>query len=151
MDVDEFRVPLGVSRDQFNRGVALAGKARLHRMSASLDKSPLLKTAVKVLAEMYGKRPPDVLRLARDAEVRFKLRKGRMHYEGLRVGFPDISPDLLISSRGSIGLDRSLDIVLEVPRLVLNARAIRIEGRTLAPFRFRVTGTLARPIVTEIR
>ena len=120
-------------------------------MSASLKKSPLFRTTVKVLASMYGKRPTDVVRVARDAEVRFKLRKGRMQYEGLRVGFPDISPDLVISSRGAIGLDRSLDLVLEVPRIVLNARANSADRRTLAPYRFRITGTLARPVVTEIR
>jgi hypothetical protein len=151
MALDEFRVPLGVPRDQLNRGVELAGKLRLHRVSASLKKSPLFQTTVKVLAGMYGKRPTDIVRVARDAEVRFKVRKGRMHYEGLRVGFPDISPDLLISSRGSIGLDRSLDLVLEVPRIVLNARANQADRRTMPPFRFRVTGTAARPIVTEIR
>jgi hypothetical protein len=151
MSLDEFRVPLGVPRVQFNRGVELAGKLRLHRMSASLKKSPLFQATVKVLAGMYGKRPTDVVRVARDAEVGFKIRKGRLHYEGLRVGFPDISPDLLVRSRGSIGLDRSLDLVLEVPRIVLNARANSADRRTMAPFRFRVTGTIARPIVTEIR
>ena len=38
-----------------------------------------------------------------------------MYHEGLRLGFPDFSPDLLITPRGSVGFDKSLDFVLAVP------------------------------------
>ena len=40
-----------------------------------------------------------------------------MHHEGLRIGFPEIDPDLVVSSRGSIGLDETLDLHVELPRL----------------------------------
>ena len=93
-------------------------------------KTPLIETMVKVLADMYGKKPSDVVRIVEDAEVRFQVREGRMHHEGLRIGFPDIAPDLLVSSRGSVGLDHSLDLVLEVPRIVLDQEgSCSIPGR----------------------
>jgi hypothetical protein len=38
-----------------------------------------------------------------------------MYHEGLRLGLPDFSPDPLITSRGSVGLEKSLDFVLAVP------------------------------------
>ena len=60
---------------------------------------------------------PSVIRLVEDAEIHFQLRDGRLHHEGLRVGFPEIDPDLVVSSRGSIGLDETLDLHLELPRL----------------------------------
>jgi hypothetical protein len=146
LSVDQFRAPLGVPRDRFDRGVEAAGKVRLHELSASMKKTPLLATTVKVLAGRYGKNPGEVVRVARDADVRFQVRRGRMHFQGLRVGLPDVSPDLLVNSRGSIGLDRTLDVVLDVPRIMLNPA-----DRSTAPLRWRVTGTPDRPIVTEIR
>ena len=91
---------------------------------------------VKVLADMYGKKPSEVVRIVEDAEVRFQVREGRMHHEGLRIGFPDIAPDLLVSSRGSVGLDHSLDIVLEVPRIVVPGKKAPADPKATAPVRF---------------
>jgi hypothetical protein len=66
----------------------------------------------------------------------------------LRLGFPDISPKLLINSRGSVGLDKSLDLVLEVPRILVQGK-VELDDTNLV--RFRVTGTMDNPIVTEIK
>ena len=73
-----------------------------------------------------------------------------MHHEGLRIGFPDIAPNLLVSSRGSVGLDHSLDMVLEVPRIVSPLKKEPVDSKD-APVRLRVTGTIEKPIVTETR
>ena len=73
-----------------------------------------------------------------------------MHHEGLRIGFPDISPDLIANSRGSVGFDGSLDIVLEVPRLVLKKKDPP-DPKAPPPVRFRITGTIDKPVVTEIK
>jgi hypothetical protein len=151
LSLDKFRVPLGVPRDKFAEGVELTGKFRLHELSASLKKNPLLAAMVRLLGGASGKKQTDVVQIARDVEVRIQIREGQMNYQGLRIGLPDVSPDLLVSSRGSIGLDRSLDFVLEVPRISLNGNANRADRNSTAPLRFRVTGTTAKPIVTEIR
>jgi hypothetical protein len=102
-----------------------------------------------MLADMYGKKPSEVVRIAKDTDVRFQVRDGRMYHDGLRFGFPDISPDLIITSRGSVGLDESLDLELQVPSVLVDKKNVEIkEG---APVRFRVTGTVDNPIVTEIK
>ena len=70
---------------------------------------------------MYGKKPSEVVRIVEEAEIRFEVRDGRMHHEGLRIGFPDIDPDTLSVSfarfRGPGS--HSLDLVLEAPRIVV--------------------------------
>jgi hypothetical protein len=91
---------------------------------------------------MHGKKPSDVVRAVQNADVRFEVRDGRMHHEGLRFGFPDISPDLLIRSSGSVGFDRTLDFVLDVPPVLADRKD---------PVKLRVTGTLEKPVVTEMK
>jgi hypothetical protein len=99
---------------------------------------------------MHGKKPSDVVRVIEDAEVRFQFAQGRLHHVGLRLGLPDIDPELLVSSRGSVGLDHSLNIVLEVPRIVSPLMKEPVDPKS-APVRLRMTGTIEKPMVTEIK
>jgi hypothetical protein len=148
LSVDKFRVPLGVPESELEKRAELAGKLQLHQISVS-TKTPLLQALVKVLADMYGKKPSDVVRVVKNADVRFQARDGRMYHEGLRFGFPDFSSDLLITSRGSVGIDKSLDIILVVPSVLVDTKDLEI--KKAAPVHFRVTGTIDKPIVTEIK
>jgi hypothetical protein len=147
LHIDTFRIPLGAPQGEFAKRVELAGKLQMHQISVT-TKTPLLQTLVKVLADMHGKKPSDIVRVVKNAEVRFQVRDGRIHHEGLRLGFPDISPELLISSSGSVGLDKSLDLVLEVPSILLDKTNPDI--KVGPPVRFHVTGTIDDPKVTEI-
>jgi hypothetical protein len=70
------------------------------------------------------------------------MRDGRLYHEGLRIGFPDIDPELVIGSRGSIGIDETLDLFMDLPRL---DKALRKEK---GPARCRITGTIGNPKVT---
>jgi hypothetical protein len=98
---------------------------------------------------MHGKKPSEVVRVVKNAEVRFKLRDGRIYQEGLRMGLPDIDPKLLVSLSGSVGLDKSLDLVLEVPRIPSLLKKEPDDPKT--PVRLRITGTFDKPVVTEIK
>jgi hypothetical protein len=149
LSFDTFRVPLGVPKSEAVKRVDLAGKLILHQITVS-TKTPLVQTTVKLLADMYGKQPSDLVRIVENSEVRFQVRDGRMHHEGLRIGFPDISADLIVSSRGSVGYDTSLDLVLEIPRILLDKKELAIR-KGPAPVRFQVTGTIEKPVVTEIK
>jgi hypothetical protein len=148
LSLDKFRGPLGVPVKEFAKRVELAGRLQLHQISASV-KEPVLEATVKVLADMYGKKASEVVRIVEDAEVRFEVRDGRIHHEGLRIGFPDIAPNLVATSRGSVGLDHSLDIVLELPRIVGPGQKVPVDAK--APVRLRVTGTIEKPVVTEVK
>jgi hypothetical protein len=146
--IEKFRVPLGIPKRELEKTVELAGKLQLHQISVSPN-TPLLQTMVKVLADRYGKKPSDVVRVVKNAEVRYQVKDGRMHHEGLRFGFPDISLDLLVTSRGSVGFDRSLDFELEVPSTLGDKKDVEVKKGV--PVRFRFTGTIDKPIVTEIK
>ena len=97
---------------------------------------------VQLVADMNGKDASKVVRLAEDAEIRFQVRDGRLHHEGLRIGFPDIDPELQLTSRGSVGLDKTLDLFVELPRL---DPALRKEK---GPAKCRITGTIDNPKIT---
>jgi hypothetical protein len=148
LSFDTFRVPLGVPKNEFVKKVELSGNLLLREVSVSV-KTPLLQTLVKVLADMHGKKPSDVVRVIENAEVGFRVRDGRIHHEDMRFGFPDISPDLLIRSRGSVGHDKTLDLQLDIPALLLDKGKPKV--KKTAPVRLRVTGTIDKPIVTEIK
>jgi hypothetical protein len=148
LSFEKFRVPLGIPESELEKKVDLAGKLQLHQITVS-TKTPLLQTTVKMLADMYGKKPSDVVRVVENADVKFNVKDGRMYHEGLRFGFPDISPDLIAVSSGSVGLDRSLDIVLEVPAFLVDKQDLEI--KKAPPVRFRITGTIDKPVVTPIK
>jgi hypothetical protein len=148
LSFDTFRVPLGVPRGELEKKIELTGKLQLHQISVS-TKTPLIQTMVKMLADMYGKKPSEVVRLVKNSDVKFKVKDGRMYHEGLELGFPDISPDLIAKSNGSVGFDKSLDFVLELPAFLVDKKELDI--KKAPPVRFRVTGTLEKPIVTEIK
>jgi hypothetical protein len=147
LSFEKFRVPLGVPPAELEKRMDLAGKVQLHEVSVKV-KTPLLDTMVKVLADMYGKKPSDVVQVVKNADIKFHVRDGRVNHEGLRFGFPEFSPDLLITSSGSVGFDKSLDLVLEVPAILLDKKALEI--KKAPPVHFRVTGTIEKPIVTKI-
>jgi hypothetical protein len=150
LSLDKFRVPLGVSKSELIKKVELAGKLELREIIVAV-KTPLLKDMVKIVANMYRKKPSDTVRFVKDDAVRFEVRGGRVYHEGLRFGFPDISPKLMISSRGSVGLDKSLDLVLEVPRILLKQGTNSADIVAQTPVRFRVTGSIGKPVVTQIK
>jgi hypothetical protein len=146
--LDTFRVPLDVPQSELTKRLELAGKLQLHQILVDA-KTPLLGAMVKVLADMHGKKPSEVVRVVENAEVRFQLRDGRIHHDGLRLGLPDIDPKLLVSTSGSVGLDKSLDLVMEVPRIVSPFNKGAADPN--APVRLRITGTFDKPVVTEIK
>ena len=148
LSFDTFRVPLGVPKTEFVKKVELSGKLQLHEITVAVE-TPLLQTVVKVLADMFGKKPSDVVRVVENGEVRFQLKDGRIHHDELRFGFPEISPELLIRSSGSVGYDKTLDFVLDVPSILLDKKTP--DAKKTPPVRLRVMGTIDKPIVTEIK
>jgi hypothetical protein len=43
------------------------------------------------------------------------MHDGRVYHEGLAVGLPEVRSDLVIKSHGSVGLDESLDLTVDIP------------------------------------
>jgi hypothetical protein len=140
LSIDKLRIPLGVPRDRAGKRIELEGKLVLHDVSTEVS-NPMRQLLVHLVAEMNGTDASHVVRLVHDSEIRFHVRDGRLYHEGLRIGFPDIDPELHLTSRGSVGLDKTLDLFVEIPRL---DKALRTEK---APARCRITGTIRNPKV----
>jgi hypothetical protein len=137
LSFNKLRIPLGVARDQEFKRLEAEGKLTLHQVASEV-KSPLWQGLIRMLAYMNGKKPSGVIRLVEESEIHFKVRDGRLHHDGQRIGFPEIDPELVINSSGSIGIDETLDLYLEMPRL-------RKNKRDQGPFRCHVTGTIREP------
>jgi hypothetical protein len=140
LSFSKLRFPLGVAREQEFKQLEAEGKLTLHQVSSEV-KSPLWQALIRLIAEMNGKEPPNVIRLVEDSEIQFQVRNGRLHHDGQRIGFPEIDPDLVISSHGSIGIDESLDLYLKMPRL-------RQDQRDKGPLKCHVTGTIREPRIS---
>jgi hypothetical protein len=141
LSLDKLRMPIGVPRDKALKGMELEGKLVLHQVSGEV-KNPLRQSLLRLVADMNGKDAPKVMRIAQDAEIRFKVQGGRLHHEGLRIGLPDIDPELQLTSRGSIGLDKTLDLFVELPRLDPTLR------KEKGPAKCHITGTINNPKIT---
>jgi hypothetical protein len=114
----KLRIPIGGSKDQLAKRLEAEGILTLHQVATEAkNRGPIQQALLQMLADLNGKQASSVVRIAEDSEIRFQLRDGRMHHEGLRIGFPEIDPDLVVSSRGSIGMDETLDLHMELPRL----------------------------------
>jgi hypothetical protein len=134
---NKLRIPVGVAGGQAIKQLEAEGKLTLHRVSSEV-KSPVRRALVQLHADMSGKKPSDVIHRVEESEIPFQVRDGRLHHDGQRIGFPEIDPELVISSRGSVGVDETLDLHLDVPRL----RKGKLDK---VPRQFHVTGTISQP------
>jgi hypothetical protein len=142
LSLDGGRLPLGDPGSG-----TLAGTLSMH--AVDLGPGPIVQ---QVVARLPAGLPiPPSIRIADDADVRFRLDERRVWHEGLEFGvpLPDPGMRLDVESRGSVGLDDgSLDLTLSLPfptqvppgRPVLQVLA----GRTIS---VGVKGELGRPEV----
>src|SRR5262249_47904361 len=134
-------MPLDVPDAELLRKVNAEGKLVLHGITTEV-RGPIRQTMVKVLADMHGKKTSDVVRVVKNSEVRFRIADGNVYHEGLSIGFPALGTDLQITSRGSVGLDESLDLHVELPRLD------KEKQKEKGSIHCRITGTINKPELT---
>jgi hypothetical protein len=139
--LDKLRIPIGVSNDQAVKHMEVEGKLVLHEVSAEV-KNPIRQALVRLVADMNGKDESTVVHLPQNAEIRFHVRDGRLYHEGLRIGFPDIDRELQLTSRGSVGLDKTLNLFVELPRLNVASR------KEKGAVKCHITGTIGNPKFT---
>jgi hypothetical protein len=125
----------------------IAGQIRIHEVKAGL-KDQLARQITQTVARLAGHQGALGMHLAKDSSVDFRVREGRVWHEGLAFGLPDVSPDLQIRSRGSVGFDESLDLMVDIPLpldlLVDGPLARKVGAQTL---NLPVQGTLSEPKV----
>src|SRR6516162_1034983 len=134
----KLRIPVGVAKDEFVKRLEAEGTLTLHQVAGEA-KTPMAQAVLKVLADMNGKPAGNMIRIADDSGIHFEMRDGKLVYDGMRIGVPDFDPGLQITSRGSVGLDETLDLHVEIPHLDPVARKER------GPARCHLTGTIDNP------
>jgi hypothetical protein len=156
LSIDELRLPLdrprtvaGVDPPTADGPAARAsGRLELHSVETGL-KNPLLQQIADKVATLFNSQMPTRVRITDNSTVKFELRDRRMYHEGLAFGLPEISPSLILRTSGTVGLDKTLDLRVDVPVLIDLAFsgpiAQRVSGKTI---QLAVTGTLDKPKVS---
>ncbi len=129
IDLDGCRIPL----DDPARG-ELAGRFTIH--SVQVGPGPL----VRELAVLLGRPAPAQLR--RESVVAFRMVGGRVYHQGLELAFPELT----IRTYGSVGLDKTLAVMAEMPVppkwLGNNVLGAALQNQTV---RLPIGGTLSKP------
>lgn len=133
LTIDAGRVPL----DRPESG-DINGRITLH--SVRVGPGPLLKE-LSVLSSS-----PNSITLAKEQVVPFRMVKGRVYHENLRLSFPELT----ITTSGSVGIDGTLDLVAEMPIppkwLGKTPLTASLAKQTL---RIPIGGTLSQPRLNE--
>lgn len=146
--LDELEIPYGETDPKRRiQGLKVDGHLVLHEVAAGLRNPMLLQIAGKI-AGFFNAQVPQRVKFAHEADIHFRVAEGRVIHEGFKFGLPEIAEDLVLATSGSVGLDRTLDLIVEVP-LGGSLLAERPWLRRVAdkPLRLSVTGTIEEPKV----
>ena len=124
-----------------------SGTLTIHSLETGI-KSPLALQISRIISEVIGKQLPTTVKLADQSIIEFSMQDGRIRHEGMEFGLPELSPELLIRTRGTVGLDQTLDLMVEVPLpLQLLGDGPVAEALGNQTLYLPVRGTLDEPIV----
>lgn len=140
LTLEKFRVPIG-----HDEPAAIEGTFDLHQVETGM-KNPLLLRIAQLISTVMERDLPTKVRIAEESNIRFRVRDRRVWHEGLAFGLPEVSPDLVIRTSGSVGIDESLDLNVEVPiplNLFFDGPLAQRIGS--GPFTLHVAGTLDEP------
>jgi len=129
IELDDCRIPL--ERPALGR---MSGRMTIHSMQ--IGPGPLIHE----LAVALGRATPG--RLRRESVIRFVMADGGVHHDGLELEFPEVT----VRTRGFVGFDRSLRLVVEMPipeKWLVGPRVrAALANQTLT---LPLAGTLSRP------
>lgn len=133
IELDACRIPLG----DLARG-ELGGRMIIH--SVEVGPGPLVQELAVVLGRPYP------AQLNRQSVVPFRLVDGRVYHQNLELVFPDLT----IRTYGSVGLDKTLAIMAEMPVppkwIGNNPLGTALKNQTI---RLPIGGTLAKPAIDQ--
>ncbi len=135
LELDQFYWPLGIP-DKAD----VKGKLTLH----SVEVGP--GGFVKLLADlMQLKDVPAAMQIAKDDVVAFHLHDGRVFHENLNFSLTALKDKPTIRSHGSVGLDETLDLDIDISALATGLPADSFLHSLLSQATLHVVGTLSSP------
>jgi hypothetical protein len=90
------------------------GAIYIHGIQAGV-KNELIAEARSRLMKILGQDGFDAVHLVDGASIEFEVRDGRVWHEGLEFGLPGVSPELVVTTSGSVSFDDQLDLRIGLP------------------------------------
>lgn len=144
--LEKFRLALDdPDDDRRAENTEIAGELRLHQVEAGI-KSPLLMEVAGLASKLFGRSIPSRAIVTEESAVQFHFHNRRIHHAGLSFMLPEIAPELVLSSEGSVGLDESIELKLSVPLPLTRLHDGPLLRRlSEQPLELHVAGTLKEP------
>lgn len=122
----------------------LSGQVVMHEVRSSAEGTTA--DVVELLNTVFGTALPRQLQVVEDSAIDFEFKDGRVYHTGLAFLLPEVTSELMLTSSGSVGLDRTLDatLTINVPRKGFDRYPLM---RQLAeqPLQLALTGTTESP------
>jgi hypothetical protein len=121
------------------------GELTVHRFEAAASQ-PLAKAIIEPIARRLQGSETGQIKLIDESMIQFELADQRMFHEGLAFGLPALDPRMIFESRGSVGIDRTLDLEMLIPvPLELLARRESVKELGIPQLTVPIRGTLDQP------
>jgi len=146
LELTTFHVPLdGDNPGIGNKAAEVRGKFQLHHVTAGM-KDSAIQHAMLAAMRLLRVDVPQTMTVADNTEVAFHLHGGRVYHDGLTFLFPEVSSDLVWKTHGSVGLDETLDLTIDiqVPK-VAESESPLLARLTAKPIQIRLGGTVDHP------
>ena len=128
----------------------IRGRVTFHKLEAMLA-DPLEHRLPVLLRRPAGLILPDRLRVAQETSVNFEITESGIHHDRMEFQLPQVASDFQIATSGTLRLDETLDLQLEVGlpgTLSNNLLWLRLLSFVVKPpLMLAVTGTIAEPAV----
>lgn len=139
------RIPVPNQQDDDPRQLELAGTVQLHSARVGLE-NPALSRMIGLVTGLLGTRLPENVQLTEDCVVEFQVADGKIRHDGFALVLPHRKSGVRLRTSGVVGLDRSLDIRVQID-LPPDVLGDTVYSRELSAdsMVFRLTGTVDQP------
>ena len=123
----------------------ISGKLHVHGVEAGLN-NKLIAAASNRVAALFGRDGFEAITFSDENVVQFQIRDGLVWHDGVEFGLPRVSEDLVVRTSGSVSLDESLDLTIDMPMpLHLIAAGPIAQALTDKVLTLQASGTLKDP------
>jgi hypothetical protein len=144
--IEEFRLPLIQFKTKEEiQGIVIEGTIQLHQAAIRLRETTTAKV-IELVTELLGESVPDMIQVAKESEVSFRIVDGCVFHEGFVLMLPYRDSNVRLRSSGFVYLDGKLDVKMELQlpfRHFGTSQISKVLSET--PIQVGISGTLENP------
>ncbi len=142
--VDAFRLALTESDGIQVRD--LRGVVEMHDITSKAG--PTVDTIARIVGQVLQREVPTRVQVLKDTRIQFHVENDRVYHSGFAFVLPEVSPDLVLRTTGSVGLDETLDLKLSVEVPPSLAADVPLLAKFVSqPIEVTITGTSDEPVI----